>query len=782
MAAALCDAPVRAPVSISVGRYPDQGSSERIAGIGKLSLADLLADEGRRAEVEALDAELHRLALPNDRLRLRFGEALLKLGLRFRDLGFRRLDLYVRERASRPGRWGAESRLMAERLDRFGHLREAFVSGEISWSMAELLARARERDEDCSVEEEAGLLAAARGATVRAMRELLRGREIEQEERLKKSVGCGDPGTDVLASGRSSSGGGEADEEDRIRVRRLLPAHQAMTLEMTLRVIQHMSGGSTGDAFEWLLTEAQTSLLPQVPRELDRIAEDIETRFVERARRRAEALAECDRDEAVAEAGIAQDQGILASTEETVEGTVADDDILFGPLPDDPGALDRVIRELGFQIASAELYRGWTLMQLLALRGWVLLGYVSETQYARERLGMSRSDMYRQARLARHCQKLPAICDAVRTGVLGSSHAGLLVRVATAETEQAWLERAKKRTVKHLKEEVDAVERVGRYVAGTDDAPKPPTEAEMALVHAVDREVLTGRALRRALRISRPDLDGPPKEERSDGGESRVVRASFRAYREAFEEATTYGLTSSVVSTPSTGEDELTDVRIVTRRDETTSAGTSAETPDLADLGIGLDDAGAAPLSRDYANTEYTPPVPTSVNFPNRKDHESTGVAKLDSKEHSEPRPKAAVPWSESLRPDVMMFFLQLEAMHRAAGLGGSFLDFTLKDFLKTWTPHLGKSDVWEHVYRRYRYRCTSPVCDSKNVTLHHIQYRAHGGDDSDENLTTPCDYCHLEGEHGGTLRILPPASRPTYVLGNPQVMTVEGREVVTAV
>ena len=64
-------------------------------------------------------------------------------------------------------------------------------------------------------------------------------------------------------------------------------------------------------------------------------------------------------------------------------------------------------------------------------------------------------------------------------------------------------------------------------------------------------------------------------------------------------------------------------------------------------------------------------------------------------------------------------------------------------------------------------------------VTLHHIQYRAHGGDDSDENLTTPCDFCHLEGEHGGRLRITGPASQPTYVLGNPQVMVVEGRELV---
>ena len=161
--------------------------------------------------------------------------------------------------------------------------------------------------------------------------------------------------------------------------------------------------------------------------------------------------------------------------------------------------------------------------QFLALRGWAVLGYASDTQYARERLGMSRSEMYRQAKLARGCRNLWVIRDAVRAGELGSSHAGLVVRVATRATEKAWLDRAQPGTVKHLKEEVDAVERVRRYVEGSETDPLPPTEAEMALVHDLDREVLTGRALRRVLGVSRPDLDGE-REDESAG----PVRDSFR--------------------------------------------------------------------------------------------------------------------------------------------------------------------------------------------------------------------------------------------------------------
>ena len=679
MAAILRDAPVYSS-SADTKRTRIQDDCRGRAGARKTSLAELLADDEWRTEAEALDAELHRLALPNDRLRLRFGEVLAKLGRRFRDLGFRRLDLYVRERASRPGRWGAEARLMAERLERFGHLREALVAGLISWSMAELLARYLEGVEEYwAKEEEIELLGIAREVTVREMRGLLRELQEEQEERSKKPGGRNASVADAVDRGE-----GEPEEEDRIRVRRLLPAHQAMTLEMTLRVIQHMSGGSTGDAFEWLLTEAQTSLIPQFTPEIHDIARDIEVRFLDRARRRAEAMAECELDEAVAE-------GAIPRTERDA-GLAEDDGLLLGWLPDDCAALDRVIRELGFRIASAELYRGWTLAQFLALRGWALLGYVSETQYARERLGMSRAEMYRQARLARDCQRLPAIREAVRAGTLGSSHAGLLVRVATPKNEQAWLERARRRTVKHLKEEVDALERVGRYAANADDSLAPPTEAEMALVHAVDREVLTGRALRRALGISRPDLDGSADGEQSEDGTARPVRSSFLAYREVFEQATTYGLGSPHVededALPVGTVSELTDMEI--------GRASGAESRE----GDGPDEASELPISMSVSSPPEAPP-------PGATPREA-------SPPETQPRPKAAVTWSDSLRPDVLMFFQQLETQYRAAGFGGDFLDFALKDFLATWTPHLGKSDVWEHVYRRYRYRCTSPVCDSR--------------------------------------------------------------------
>jgi hypothetical protein len=57
------------------------------------------------------------------------------------------------------------------------------------------------------------------------------------------------------------------------------------------------------------------------------------------------------------------------------------------------------------------------------------------------------------------------------------------------------------------------------------------------------------------------------------------------------------------------------------------------------------------------------------------------------------------------------------------------------------------------------------------------VKYRASGGTDDPNNLTCPCAFCHLEGEHGGRLKILPPGSDPTWLLGRQPIMRVHRRE-----
>ncbi|MCC6620628.1 MAG: HNH endonuclease [Deltaproteobacteria bacterium] len=67
----------------------------------------------------------------------------------------------------------------------------------------------------------------------------------------------------------------------------------------------------------------------------------------------------------------------------------------------------------------------------------------------------------------------------------------MIGRVADAETVAAWVARAAERTVKHLREEIDAAGLVAR-VSGVRGPLAPPDEATVAAVQDVERAVLAG--------------------------------------------------------------------------------------------------------------------------------------------------------------------------------------------------------------------------------------------------------------------------------------------------
>jgi hypothetical protein len=126
------------------------------------------------SEVAQLDQELYRLARGAGRLRLRIGQALHRLGDGVHELGFSTLGAYALERCCRGGRWAAESRTLARRLQSLPQLEKALEAGSIGWSMAELLAR------HATPQTEAALLQVARGKSVQTMRIALSPRSPEQ--------------------------------------------------------------------------------------------------------------------------------------------------------------------------------------------------------------------------------------------------------------------------------------------------------------------------------------------------------------------------------------------------------------------------------------------------------------------------------------------------------------------------------------------------------------------------------------------------------------------------
>ena len=154
--------------------------------------------------------------------------------------------------------------------------------------------------------------------------------------------------------------------------------------------------------------------------------------------------------------------------------------------------LDAQVRGLSLLLARHELDLSRALLSFHRADGWRRLGYATESQYARERLGLSRSSLLARRGLALKLEALPAIALALGAAQIGVEAALQVVRFATPRTERAWLERAQRRTVKHLREEVSAA-LVALRLSGELDCP-PPREAELEAYAELERAVLSGRA------------------------------------------------------------------------------------------------------------------------------------------------------------------------------------------------------------------------------------------------------------------------------------------------
>ena len=573
-------------------------------------------------DLSQLDAELHRLARGAGRLRLRIGQALHRLAEGIHELGFSTLSAYALERCNRGGRWAAETRTLARRLQSLPHLTEALEAGSIGWSMAELLAR------HATPQTEAALLTIARGKTVQAMR--------------------------IALTPQASTD--PSDDDDLARTLSLtLPVEEAWALEATRMMVEHMDGKHTGAHFlESLLAEATIPLLDLT----DPTEPDITAKMeAEQTAFRAQ-LQHLQHQQAEAEL-----QTRPAVTTAPNPGEAPDP----SDLPTGLEALDARIRHYSAELASRNLFFGRLAQRFLALRGWQALGFATEAHYARERLGMSRASLRSKVSLARRTEGRDHLIDALQQGHIGFEAAQLIARIATPETERAWLTRATRRTFKHLREEVQAVEMATRYLGATDTS--PPTEEQLQQVEAAERAILSGELLK-IIRNSSPN----PTTRRCPDIRNPRTRATER-------------------------------------------------------------------------------PVQISVG------------------------PSAKITLRIRVPGDVLLHYRQLERLHRKNFPNESFIEFLCTTFWQTWVPHLGTSDKWEQIYRRDRYRCTNPVCHQRNVTLHHVKYRANGGTDDPENLTTPCAFCHLEGEHGGRLKILPPGNNPTWLLGRHPIMRIKNRE-----
>jgi hypothetical protein len=350
-------------------------------------------------------------------------------------------------------------------------------------------------------------------------------------------------------------------------------------------------------------------------------------------------------------------------------------------------------------LAGHELELSVLVLRLHRENGWRRLGYATETQYARERLGLSRSSLLARRALALRLEKLPSVAAALGAAQIGVEAALQLVRIATPETEAAWVERARRRTIKHLREEVAAALTAVR-LGGERDC-LPPEHTDMAAFQTLEQTVVSGR-------FGQPRLpnDAP-------------------------------GAASASINSECHPSEPVSDAR-------------RPWCAMLDSLASWLD--GALQMSAAAPNSRAA------------RARSSAGRVTLRLR----------------MSRETYRWWRGLEAQARRwLPPRVCWLRFLCVSVWRAWRHLLGSHVAYGHIYIRDRFRCTSPVCNRRDVTPHHIKFRSAGGSDEAHNLTSPCAWCHLHGIHGGRIRAVGSADHIRWELGprNAPSLVVDGRE-----
>lgn len=751
---------------------------------------------------ERLDSRLALLAREEAALRLRLGQALevLREGGVF-ELGFSSLSAYVLERCDRSVRWAEAARCLARRAEGLPVLRRAIASGTVSWSMAELVARVAQ------AENEAQWLEVAEGRTVRQMRVLVAkamaaghcagenglgffGIE-EPPERSADAHGspagdCTDegagsldrvshPGDDGPHDGRGASGsggiereiegaapttrveGGEGDGvldeegaeegEGACKLSCTVDREELWLFEATRLLLDRMGVRGSQAQSEALLAEGQGTLLAALPEgalDMDRLengvrAEQRWERELARWRVEAEVLSEnhfCGslwttrdrrfflepidadppRDEAQPDERRERCANHLApAPRSAVALAAARGMVSLARLGG--SALDARVRELSRALARHELEVSRLALRFHRAGGWRCMKYATEAQYARERLGWSISSLRGRRSLALRLEKLPRVAEALGAGEIGVEAALQVVRVATGRTQAAWVERARRRTVKHLREEVVAA-LVAIRCSGEVDC-VPPADEEIDAFLELERAVVSGRACSAEARVAN-----------DTGGRAKVTRpAEVRLAEPASEERRAWWLMLSRLA----GWLE---------RGVQLSAGWPFEGLGSLQVSGGTEVVGERPGA--------------------------TGVGRA-----------GRVALRLRMSRSTYVWWRALEAQARRwLPPDMSWLRFLCLSMWQAWRHLLGSSAAYSEIYERDCYRCGSPVCGRRDVTPHHLRFRSAGGSEAPANIRSLCTWCHLWGVHGGRIEATGtvPLILWKFGVGSP-CLVVHGRE-----
>jgi hypothetical protein len=626
-------------------------------------------------------------------------------------LGFALFRDYIRERLGVAERTGQELSRLGAGLERLPELDGALADGKITWTAAAEVARV------AGVEDVAEWVDRARRLSVRELRARVR-EALNNDESSGVRADRG-PSTDEAGPRKSEAGAGAPEEPDDPLLRLAFEAcpGAAHLWEASLDLCELVAGAEIGpgEGPEFILADFLSGA-----RELPdghepcwpRNAPVIFGRW-NRGREGRGGGAAGSRKPA-AELGPAALPDSFASELKQIE------EIVRAPVPREPFEIDGSMRRLVARRRGLDLDLARLLRNFHSLRLAQHLGFAGFREYAEERLGISARRASRLVSLDRRLFFFPRIERAVRDGSIGTEAAWLLCKVATPQrTEAVWVDRARRRAVARLREEVRWVERKTRLSGRIGEMlPPPPGRLPNALEEvsaalgcpaepsgdAGDVAVTSGAA-----DASPDEANGEPSGPRVSGPEGG-------------------GVEPAGYSDTSTGETQL--------KDAPTFAGQPV-TP-----------SQVAPDAPTFAGPALTgPPEWDDLRAAlDALSHRGEGSARVRVEFRlresavemwNDARNRIAASTGETCVPDA-------EVLRRLA------VEF-LATYLPLWFQEVREGDP---VAVRDRFRCQIPGCTVCGGSAHHLRFRSQLGPDEMWNLLFLCYLHHVPGVHRRCIRV----------------------------
>jgi hypothetical protein len=336
----------------------------------------------------------------------------------------------------------------------------------------------------------------------------------------------------------------------------------------------------------------------------------------------------------------------------------------------------------------------------------------------------------------------------------------MIGRIATPDTVGAWIERAERRTVKHLCEEIHAAQLLARN--GAISQIRPPTDEELAAVFALEEALLNGELLPRPSKAWNDD-----DRSKKDGSPSNEIGEVSGASPTSQQPAQPCDGGAGVLDGPQKSDGAL-----------------SCSAPHASRASSEMVEVGSDVM--DEAPASFDDRIGTLVAS---SGEELVGMVR-DAADRVQGLPKAVeqvfrhrgmVTLRLRLPDHLVLRWKALEASHRRIrGKHESFVLFLCKVAWREWAPEIDVEVKFKHIHARDRFRCLCPVCTKRNIGPHHLQRRSKNGNDTKENNVSACYVCHLPGIHQQCwLKVERTPKGFRWIIGLDPTLIVEGREVV---